>query len=181
MVLNETEDCNTVGLWYPLWNQDKHSTVIPLSTSLLIQSIPNFKEVLVLSHLKAYVIFFPLLVLFPISVLTLLKVHCCSSGEVGYRVLGWLQAAGWQTALCLCNSPALFWAAFPFPQRLWGGMTQGRILAALPSLSTTWVMCSRDRSEPAAGYLGAAGCLKAGLGCLSCGCALIQSSKLGFG
>lgn len=53
MVLNETEDYNTVGLCYSLQNQDKHSTVIPLSTSLLIQSIPDFKGSAVASSLKS--------------------------------------------------------------------------------------------------------------------------------
>lgn len=58
MVLNETEDYNTVGLWYSLQNQDKHSTVIPLSTSLLIQSIPDFKGSAVASSFKSICYYF---------------------------------------------------------------------------------------------------------------------------
>ena len=58
MVLNENKNCNTVGLCYSLRNQDERSTVIRMSTSLLIQSIPDFEDkVPLLPHLKAYVIF----------------------------------------------------------------------------------------------------------------------------
>lgn len=191
MVLNETEDYNTVGLWYSLQNQDKHSTVIPLSTSLLTQSIPDFKRSNDASSLKSICYFFPPLVLFLTSVLTLLKARCCSAGEVGYGMLGWLQAAGWQTALCLCVCViALFCPGLPFPPH--NACEVGWPMAgfwllchreAWPSLSTTWVMCSRQRPEVGLqqDVWGLAGCLKACLGCLSCGCALMQSSKLDFG
>lgn len=92
MVLKETENCNTVGLGYSLRNQDEHSTVIPMSTTLLTQSIPDFEESTVAFPLKSLRHFFLSLLFFPISVLTSLKVHCCSAGEVGDRMLGWLQA-----------------------------------------------------------------------------------------
>lgn len=57
--------------------------------------------------------FFLLLVLFPLSVLTSLKVHCCRAGEVGYEMLSWLQALWWQAAFHLSNSPWLFHAGLP--------------------------------------------------------------------
>lgn len=188
MVLNETENCNTVDLCYSLRNQDERS--IPMSTSLLIQSIPNFEESTVAFPLKSLCYFFLSLILFPISVLTSLKVHCCSAGEVGCRMLAWLQAAWWQTTFCLCNIPGLFRSGLPPPPhngcevgRPQGGSWPLCPREALPSLSTTWVMCSGQRPEVdlQQDAWGLAGCPKAGLGCLSCGCGLMQGSKLDFG
>lgn len=76
MVLNKTKHHNTVNLCCSSRNQDEHSTVIPMSTSLLVQSVPDFEESTVAFPLKSLCYFFPSLVIFPISVLTSLKVHC---------------------------------------------------------------------------------------------------------
>lgn len=162
-----------------------------MSASLLIQSIPGFEESTVVFPLKRLRYFFPpLLVLFPISVLTSLEAHGCSAGEVGYRMLGWLQAAWQQTAFCPCNSPGLFRSGLPPPPHKgcevgWprGGSCPLCHRDALPWLSTAWVMGSGQRPEAdlRRDAWGPAGCPKAGLGCLSCGCGLMQGSKLDLG
>lgn len=70
-----------------------------------------------LPHLKAYVIFFPSLVLFPTSVLTLLKVSCCSAGEVGYRMLGCYRQLD-ARLLCVC-AIAQYCSGLLFPSNGW--------------------------------------------------------------
>lgn len=141
------QNYNTAGLCYSLRNHDEHSTVIPMSTSLLTQSIPDFEESTVA---------FPLTLIFPIVGFASCFSLDITEGAVLFCRRGELQDAwlvtGSMMADCFLSlqEPRTISAAPHNGSEV--GWPQGRswLLChgeALPSLSTTWAMGSSQRAE----------------------------------
>lgn len=123
-----------------------------MSTSLLIQCIPDFEESTIAFPLKS-LCYFPLF--FPWFYFQFQSWHHwrCTAVLQDRRLqdglVGYWQHDGRLLSVCAIAWDCFFWAASPSPKQLWEGAASWLLChrEALPLLSTTGVMCSSQRPE----------------------------------